>query len=270
MKVTRRQLKKLIRESLDEFSEKIKSLIEHGEIAQAVELAQMTGTEYVDYPWEVFSDRHDLEKMSHSDLITIIEQLAGNPEKYTNTDKMISNKVHMEKLLGGISYAGEYYAKQGKEEGQTQGWVDHNVTYTREKFEEAVSTHHDYMAAKLSEYLKGVGYGPDVSESVMWHGKGYTIPIPDHIKKEVIDAYTKYLTNKSKHTADTLIARLWYLEKYIDLETENMSGISEPDGDVTSPSRTWPRGATSPQSRNYKYEDAIETAEELDKLKKVK
>lgn len=116
----------------------------------------------------------------------------------------------------------------------------------------------------------GIGYGPDIFESVMWHGKGYTITIPDHIKKEVLDAYEKYTTNTSKHSADTLIARVAFLEKYIDVATEELSGISEPDGTVTSPSRSWPRGASGPQSRNYKYEDAIEAAEELDMLRSLK
>jgi hypothetical protein len=270
MKITRRQLSKLISESLNEYSEKIKMLIKAGEIAQAVDLSQMTGSEYVDYPWETFSDRHDLEKMSSADLITIIEQLAGTPKKYAGIEELESDKMYMEKLLNGLSYAGEYYAKKAKVEGHTQDWIDRNVADAREKLQENISVQHIYMASKLSEYLQGIGYGPDVSESVMWHGKGYTIPIPTHIKEEVIDAYTKYLTNMSKHTGDILIIMVNFLEKYIDLETEKKSGISEPDGTVTSPTRSWPRGASGPQSRNYKYEDAIDAAEELDMLKKIK
>jgi hypothetical protein len=241
MKITRRQLRKLIRESLDEFSGKIRSLIDNGTIAQAIDLAQTTGTEYVDYPWEEFSKHNDLRNVSYQDLITLIEQLEGNPEKYTGLDELVVIKNRFKQLF-------------------------------HEDNEKALESKHAYLAKKLRIYLQNIGYGPDIFESVMWHGKGYTIPIPGHIKKEVLDAYGKYTTSSvfSQPLANRLIQIVSFLEKYIDLETEKMSGISEPDGTVTSPSRSWPRGAAGPQSRNYKYEDAIDAAKELDMLKRPK
>jgi hypothetical protein len=78
VKVTRRQLRKLILESLDEkmFIEKISILFQAGEFAQAVDFAETLGIPLRKLPWKIFYAPEGFDLFDNFDINSLLD-LAG-------------------------------------------------------------------------------------------------------------------------------------------------------------------------------------------------
>ena len=278
MKITRRQLRKLISEAAEGVNEFIEMLIQAGEIAQAVALAdpEELGVA-IPYHWETLHDKQFLKDMTSASLLELAKQaeLAGNIPMMRS---VIDQSGELELAIEAGQILRSRLEQKATKEGHSDVWINDTEKELRPILEKNIVVQHNKLAKVLSKaFLAKLvsddadeSYGRDVFEFVRWHGKSYTVPVPRPMLLTFLRAYRRM--NGLDDGDDAPIVRFWqnefidtgtYINDYVNSETFRLSKITEPDGTVTTPTYHWPRGAPSPSKRNEEYEDAMDMLDEL-------